>query len=247
MATQEIPLEGGNITTGVVRVGDTVRRPVGPNSPLAHRVLRHLEAVDFPHSPRLLGIDDHSREILTYAPGGTIWPNVPDAMDTDEGLARGAALVREYHAAMAAFPTDDGSLVLHGDLAPWNIVVGSEDAPWTLIDWDEVAPGYVEGELAYVLHTFIPLWPDFPVAADDEAIVHRIGVFADAYGGGDELIDDALGRVPAKCRSLAATTDRRAAEGEPAFQRLVDDDHPQRWRDAADHVERRLPRWRARP
>jgi hypothetical protein len=41
----EIPLAGGDVTEGVVRVGDTVRRPVGPHSPLVQwRVLacRHL-------------------------------------------------------------------------------------------------------------------------------------------------------------------------------------------------------------
>ncbi|MFF1916255.1 hypothetical protein ACFVYE_32640 [Streptomyces sp. NPDC058239] len=38
----EIPLTGGRITKGVVRVGDTVRRPVGPHSPFVHRLLRHL-------------------------------------------------------------------------------------------------------------------------------------------------------------------------------------------------------------
>lgn len=240
---EEIPLEGGNLTAGVVRVGDTVRRPTGPHSTLAHEVLRHLEAVGFPHAPRLLGVDDQGREVLTYVPGATIWPNVPDAMDTDDGLARGAALVRDLHAAM---PTVDGALVLHGDLAPWNIVVGpDDDDPWVLIDWDGVEIGERAWELAYVLHTFIPLWPDFPIAGDDDAIVHRLAVFADVYGGTRELLDDALCRVPAKCRSLAATTDARAATGEPAFQALVDDGHPQRWRDAADHVEAMLPCWRA--
>jgi len=29
----EVPLEGGNMTGGVVRVGDTVRRPAGPWTP----------------------------------------------------------------------------------------------------------------------------------------------------------------------------------------------------------------------
>jgi hypothetical protein len=41
----EEPLEGGRQTVGVVRVGDTVRRPLQPNSERVHAVLRHLEAV----------------------------------------------------------------------------------------------------------------------------------------------------------------------------------------------------------
>ena len=43
----EIPLAGGDVTEGVVRIGDTVRRPAGPHSPLVHALLRHLEAAGF--------------------------------------------------------------------------------------------------------------------------------------------------------------------------------------------------------
>src|SRR4051794_34176666 len=40
----EVPLTGGRITQGVVRIGDEVRRPTGPCSDFAHAVLRALEA-----------------------------------------------------------------------------------------------------------------------------------------------------------------------------------------------------------
>jgi hypothetical protein len=40
----EIPLAGGDVTEGVVRVGDTVRRPVGPHSPLVHAQAATLTA-----------------------------------------------------------------------------------------------------------------------------------------------------------------------------------------------------------
>lgn len=35
----EIPLAGGDVTEGLVRVGATVRQPVGPHSPLVHAYL----------------------------------------------------------------------------------------------------------------------------------------------------------------------------------------------------------------
>ena len=65
----EIPLTGGMMTEGVVRVGNTVRRPVGPHSPFVHRLLRHLEDVDFDAAPRMLGIDAKGREILSFQHG----------------------------------------------------------------------------------------------------------------------------------------------------------------------------------
>ena len=35
----EIPLGGGNVSGGVVRIGDTVRRPAGPWTPAVHALL----------------------------------------------------------------------------------------------------------------------------------------------------------------------------------------------------------------
>jgi hypothetical protein len=41
----EVPLLGGNTTEGLVRVGDTVRRPSGPWSASVHDFLCHLNEV----------------------------------------------------------------------------------------------------------------------------------------------------------------------------------------------------------
>ena len=71
MPNQEIPLTGGNVNTGVVRVDNTVRRMVTSASPTIHRLLLHLEAKGFAGSPRFLGIDAKGREILTFFEGET--------------------------------------------------------------------------------------------------------------------------------------------------------------------------------
>lgn len=73
----EIPLGGSDATEGVVRVGDTVRRPMGPHSEVVHRLLGHLEHTDADCAPRFLGIDEHGREILSFVEGevaGRPWP-----------------------------------------------------------------------------------------------------------------------------------------------------------------------------
>nr|WP_026876336.1 hypothetical protein [Jiangella gansuensis] len=49
----------------VVRVGETVRRPVMPWSAAVQALLLHLEAVGFPYAPRFLGLDEHGREVLS--------------------------------------------------------------------------------------------------------------------------------------------------------------------------------------
>lgn len=54
MTTYEQPLTG-NVTRGLVRVGDTVRRPAGPWTDAVDALLRHLHDVGFPGAPRPLG------------------------------------------------------------------------------------------------------------------------------------------------------------------------------------------------
>lgn len=245
MTDEEIPLVGGNITAGVVRIGDTVRRPSKATSGLSRAVLRHLEDIGFPHAPRFLGVDEQGREILSFAPGHTIHPHESEWLMEGRALEPIGRLVRAYHDAMAAFPSPvgDDTILLHGDLAPWNVVV-DDVGRWTLIDWDGLAPGRPAWELAYVLHTFVPLWSNTPFADDDAEIVRRIERLGTAYGAGAALLDEALRLVPDKCRWLADATEQNAADGDPAFQRLVDEGHPEVWRDAADHVAGRLPRWR---
>jgi hypothetical protein len=68
-ADAEELLPGGNVTAGVVRVGDRVRRPAGPHTPALHALLAFLRAAGFEGAPRPLGIDDRGREVLSYVPG----------------------------------------------------------------------------------------------------------------------------------------------------------------------------------
>ena len=50
----EVPLVGGWVTAGVVRVAETVRRPRTANAPFVASLLRHLESVGFEGAPRYL-------------------------------------------------------------------------------------------------------------------------------------------------------------------------------------------------
>ncbi len=46
-----------------------MRRPTGPHTPFVHSLLRHLEEGGFEGAPRVLGIDEHRREVLTFIEG----------------------------------------------------------------------------------------------------------------------------------------------------------------------------------
>jgi hypothetical protein len=45
VTSTETPLDGGNMSSGVVRVGDTVRRPAGVWTPAVHALLNHLHTM----------------------------------------------------------------------------------------------------------------------------------------------------------------------------------------------------------
>lgn len=68
MSSDEEPLVG-NVTAGVVRVGDTVRRPVGPWTDAVDAVLAHLREVGFAGAPRPFGRDERGRQVLEYVAG----------------------------------------------------------------------------------------------------------------------------------------------------------------------------------
>ena len=67
----EQSLTGGNTTDGIVRVGQSVRRPTGPWTRGVHALLAHLGEHGFGGAPRVHGIDERGREILDYRIGGT--------------------------------------------------------------------------------------------------------------------------------------------------------------------------------
>jgi Phosphotransferase enzyme family len=159
----EHPLGGGNVAAGVVRVGDTVRKPAGFWTPAVDALLTHVLRAGFTGAPRPLGRDDQGRQVLEYVPG----PMAMDQPQLDEaGLHRVGQLIRSLHDASADFlpppgarwnaviPPDRADLVCHHDLAPWNLVTGPDR--WVFIDWDGAGPGSRLWDLAYAMKGFVP-------------------------------------------------------------------------------------------
>ena len=140
----EIPLEGGDMNV-VVRVGDTVRRPPEPTGVQA--LLRWYEQVDFDGAPRLLGIDDRGREVLSYVEGEPAFAPVPYGDDVVVAIGR---LLRRAHDAQDGFvaPEQPGwhraeaagaEVIGHGDLF-WTNVIFRDGLPAALIDWEIARP-----------------------------------------------------------------------------------------------------------
>lgn len=198
MGDEEVPLAGGFVNS-VTKIGDTVHRTAGPWTPAVHALLHHLEQQGFAESPRVLGIDNKGREVLTYLPGETVpWVNWPNEIVSDDGPVVLGRLLRCYHDAVRSFQpppgtvwrnplaVEGGELIRHGDFSPFNTtwlnggVVG-------VIDWDFAQPGRAIDDLAYLAWQLVPLQNDgrareygLPDGFDRFA---RLGVLCDAYGG----------------------------------------------------------------
>ena len=174
----EVPLEGGRVTAGVVRIGETVRRPISGDRVRVHDLLIHLEQKGFEGTPRFLGIDEKNREILSFLPG-----EVPRDLGhfTDAQLLAAAALLRQFHDATVDFPAvraEGAEVICHNDWGPPNGVF-RDGLPYALIDFDTIRPGMRLWDLGYSAFSWLDLGnPDYT----GEEQVRRLTLFADGYG-----------------------------------------------------------------
>jgi aminoglycoside phosphotransferase (APT) family kinase protein len=151
--TEEAPLGRGWSTEGVVRVGDTVRRPPQHATQLMRDVLVHLEAVGFDAAPRWLGFDEQGRDVLTFLEGET-FSDTRQLTWSDGQLAAAGALLRRYHDAVAGTDLAGKSeVVSHGDYGPWNLIWVDGD-PRFVIDFDNTHPGPRLEDVGYALWKF---------------------------------------------------------------------------------------------
>lgn len=174
----ETPLGGGRSTDGVVRVGDTVRRPQVFATQLMRDVLVQLEAVGFDAAPRWLGFDDQGRDVLSWVDGDT-FSDCRAIVWGDDALEASARLLRRYHDAVAGSSlAGDEEVVCHGDYGPWNLI-WRDGEPFCIIDFDAAHPGPRAADVGYALWKHLNLGlVDLPV--DEQR--RRAELFVGAYG-----------------------------------------------------------------
>jgi phosphotransferase family enzyme len=213
----EIALPKGDVTEGVVRIGDTVRRPRQEQSEFVAAYLGHLEAVGFRGAPRFLGVDSRGRDVLDYVPGD-VPGDPPEAWAcTDEVVAGIGGLVRALHDASAGWaPPPDlrwfgrdrvvpgmppelaalpgpPELVAHCDVTPQNVVF-RDGMPVALVDFDLARPTRRVADLLTTAMWWVPLQhPDDRAPAQrDVDVPARFALLMDAYGLPAEERDELL-------------------------------------------------------
>jgi Phosphotransferase enzyme family len=186
----EVPLTGGMSTPGVVRVGDTVRRPLKPDSDLVHALLEHFEQCGFDGAPRFRGIDSRGRAILTFIEG--FGPAHNGFELSEQAVEAGARLVRRVHDLTEGTGFAAGSEVAcHPSLSQPNFIF-QEMIPVAIIDWDGVHPGTRLANFADFLWAFVHP----AMYGEGEPAARMLRAAADAYGwSGDGLVESMLAAV----------------------------------------------------
>ena len=250
-------LSGGN-TTVVVRVGDTVRRPVGPWTPAVHALLDHLSAEGFAGAPLVLGIDESAREVLEFVPGdvGTLSPShpLPEWFGTPDACWAVGRWVRDFQAAQAGFAPDagrpwrrapgttlqPGQVVVHHDVSPYN-TVRRTDGSLVVLDWDFARPGDPVEDLAWAAWRWAPLmagdwWHvEYGVGAGEDVALRQrrnLAALVDGYGPSAHqraVLADAIHHQ----MTQHAEDLEDLARTDPAFADLLDRDYARAARDDA--------------
>ncbi|WP_082558172.1 phosphotransferase family protein [Kitasatospora sp. MBT66] len=144
-----ITLSGGRMSPGLVRVGDSVRRPVSDASEFVAALLNVFEQRGFDGAPKYLGQDD-GMDILSFLPGEVparfqVWKN--------EQVATAGALLRAMHDATRGSELAGRSpVVCHHDVGPNNAVF-VDGVPVAWIDFDTAAPGSPLEDVGYAAWT----------------------------------------------------------------------------------------------
>ncbi len=225
-------LAGGSTNAGlVIRVGDTVRRPLRPTSASAHARSSTWSASAFSGAPRFLGIDQLGREILSYVPGTTAVRPYPAWATSDAALASVGRLLREYHEAVAGLRPDRPPLGASTPAGvPWQPRMPQRpgNGQHRLLRWprrgadrfrprrprpDRLGPRGVHPALGAVHGR-----ARAPAAAPARA--GAVGDLADAYGADEAEREDLVAAmIPCHswCQEIVAEKGRRRARDLPAL------------------------------
>jgi hypothetical protein len=197
----EIELPAGDVTVGVVRIGDTVRRPHEPTSAIVEAYLDHLASMGFVGAPRYLGRDDQDRDVLDFIDGDVAGDPVEEWAAQDVVLPSIARLVRRLHDASAdwtpdidpgrhqpgrpqpTFPDGEPKLVSHRDVTPQNVVFRDGEA-YALVDFDLTGWTTRSIDLANTASHWIPMSDPAdrdPVYAHID-VGRRLRLLLDSYG-----------------------------------------------------------------
>lgn len=240
----DIPLEGGNASDAVVRIGETVRKPWLATSEAIQAYTSALAdaGIDL---PRPLGRDEQGRQVIEYVPGALAMDSPPLSLS---GLARVGRMVREIHDASAGItldptvawdpliPAPAQELLCHHDLAPWNLIVGER---WVFIDWDGASPSTRLWDLAYAAQAFTLN----DTTTEPQAAAVRLAAFVDGYDADGQLRAELPQTMWQRTWAMHQMLESAHATGSEPWGSMFAAGHGQHWSDVTTYVRQHEATW----
>ncbi len=170
-------------------------------------------------------------------------------------------MLRLYHNAVSDFSFTDGwapidntpsnyEVLCHNDFAIYNIIFHHKK-PVGIIDFDVAGPGPRLWDVAYTLYTCAPLSryvyfgdgikTNYNSSLHASKMKQRIQLFFNAYG--EEVKEDFIQMVLRRLEGLCQTITRKAREGDPAFQKMINEGHLEHYRKDIQFVCRHGEEW----
>lgn len=241
----ETPLEGGNASDSVMKVGGTVHKASTGHSSGVQNYMRALRqrGVDV---PKPLGFDELGRSVTEYVPGHLAIDAEPL---TPEQLHDVGEMVRCIHdasrgldaselgLASALIPTPDPDLVCHGDLTPWNLVLGERSV---FIDWDGAAASTRLWDLSYSVQAFTLNDPD----ARPLHSAANLRAFIQGYGAVPSLRSALLETLPRRAQAMHDHLEKAHQEGQEPWASMFVNEHGTHWSQVARYVDKHAHVWR---
>jgi len=215
-----------------------------------HALLTHLQEVGFEGAPKSYGWDDRGRHLVEFIAGiRADHTNAPlDALQP----ARIGAFMREMHDALANFtppadavwftglPNSGEELIIHQDIAPSNLV-WTDDGRLVAIDWDAAAPGTRMWDVAYAVHTCVPISPR---AGSAEDAAFGLRKFVNGYSMSDEDRDTLVEVLSARSERMYEYLDTQRLSGQSPWVELWDRGVGIVWKRDAMWIREHEPVWR---
>lgn len=236
-------LDGGNASGEVTLAEGTVRKAWTPATPhvIAYMATVREAGVDVPAHR---GRDEQGRQVLEYVPGGlglgaaeAVRPRLPEI----------GALVREIHEASlrhrpaadavweAAIPPPPDApgeaLISHGDLTPWNLVLGER---LVFIDWDAAGPTTRGWDLAYSAQAFTLN----DTARDPRDAAADLARFLDGYGADPALRDALPELLPRRAGAMLQLLEDSHRRGIEPWASMYPAGHGDHWRGITQYLAR---------
>ncbi len=172
-----------------------------------------------------------------------------DSPPLDQGqLGRVGAMVRAIHDASrgldarslglgpALLPVRDPDLVCHGDLTPWNLILGER---WVFIDWDGAAASTRLWELAYSAQAFTLN----DAAADPVRGATDLRAFIDGYGADPALRAALALTLPQRAWAMHDLLADAHREGREPWASMYESGHATHWGNVARFLEKNVDVW----